>query len=211
MVLKKFGDLKPGDVILGTDGREVTVVEAYDEHVPESMYEIEMEDGSVVKASGNHLWYIETSLDYQMHRQRRAIGKELLKDLSVEQISKLLDIAEDSSNNIIETSLIDMVILIGRKDNQRNIHMLERIASSLGPIAESNVMYRDYETNEDIDDLTTTVRHYDAVLFAQQILTLSGKKEFRKRWNLIAGQVVTTCDMLSIAKDIDIPVCESKE
>lgn len=33
--LKNFGDLQPGDQLIGSDGQPVTVVRAYDEHIPE--------------------------------------------------------------------------------------------------------------------------------------------------------------------------------
>lgn len=208
MSIKKFGDVEVGDIILGTDGKPTQVVAAYDSHIPEKMYEIEDEDGNIIKASGNHLWYIETSNDYALHRQRRKIGKKILKNLTQKQIDELVKIAE-TQDSIIETSLIDMFTLLNGKDNTQLLGVLSRIAESLGPIAEENVVYQDYLTHEEIDDLSENIRHYDAVLFAQQILVLTGKKPFIKNWTLIIGQVITTENMVDIVGDMHIPVVKS--
>ena len=81
MTLKKFGDLKPGDVIVGKNGEPTTVVEVYDEHIPERMFEIEMDNGTTIKASGNHMWYVETDFDYVYHRERRSKGKKALQNI----------------------------------------------------------------------------------------------------------------------------------
>ena len=72
----KFGDLKPGDKLVGSDGEITEVVKVYDKHIPEKMYEIEMEDGEVIQASGNHLWYCETNSD--------ELGKEMYRQIASE-------------------------------------------------------------------------------------------------------------------------------
>ena len=58
-----FGDLRPGDKLVGSDGELTQITDVYDKHLPDKMYEIVMEDGEVVKASGEHLWYCETEID----------------------------------------------------------------------------------------------------------------------------------------------------
>lgn len=68
----EFGDLKPGDKLVGTDGELTEITDVYDKHLPERMYEVEMEDGEVIKASGTHLWYCESDKDVankDMYRQ----------------------------------------------------------------------------------------------------------------------------------------------
>lgn len=207
MTLKRFGDLKPGDVVLGKDGQPTTVVEAYDEHIPERMFEIEMEDGTTIKASGNHMWYIETKFDYSYHRQRRAEGKKALQKITSEMIDNLEGIA--TAEDEIETSLSDMVNLLEAENNRTIIQALERIAASLGHVSENNQILRDYLTGEEIED-PTTVRHYDAKQFCQQILSLTGKRKFKKKYPLIVGQVTTTEKLLELGEDVDIPVLESR-
>lgn len=74
--IKEFGDLKPGDRIVGSDGQPITVTDVYEKHIPEKMYEIEMEDGEIIQASGNHLWYCETNSD--------ELGKEMYRQIALE-------------------------------------------------------------------------------------------------------------------------------
>lgn len=207
MSLKRFGDLKPGDVIVGADGKPTTVVEAYDEHIPETMFELEMDDGTKIKASGNHMWYVETKFDHSYHRQRRAEGKKALRQANSEIIENLQEIA--SSEDEIETSLSDMVNLLEAEENQGIIQVLSRVASSLGHISENKNVYRDYLTGEEIEN-PTAVRHYDAKQFCQQILSLTGKRKFVKQYPLIVGQVTTTEGLLDLGEDTEIPVIESR-
>lgn len=207
MTLKKFGDLKPGDVILGRDGKPTTVVEAYDEHIPERMFEIEMENGATIKASGNHLWYIETKFDHSYHRQRRLKGKKALEKITKEMIENLEGIA--TAEDEIETSLSDMVNLLEAEGNQAIIQSLDRIASSLGHISENKNIYRDYLTGEEMEN-PTAVRHYDAKQFCQQILSLTGKRKFKKKYPLIVGQVTTTESLLELGEDVELPVIEPR-
>lgn len=61
--LKTMKDLKPGDYVLGPNSKPVRVNEVFEEHVPERMYEIELENGEKIESSGNHYWYCETDTD----------------------------------------------------------------------------------------------------------------------------------------------------
>ena len=202
--LKRFGDLVPGDVIRDGEGN-VTVVEAYDEHIPESMYEITTDGGDTVKASGNHLWYIETSLDISLHRERRKSGKKLFGALPKKSIDKLVEIAEyDDVDDDLETALIDMVALLECDGQQEAIDSLVRVAESIGPVSENSQKAKDIYTNEDF--LIGSVRHYDGIRFAQQILSLTGNRKFKKKWPLIVGRVVTTEQMLELIEDFEINI-----
>ena len=200
-ILKRFGDLEPGDVVKDANG-EVTVLEAYDEHIPETMYEIETDSGASVKASGNHLWYIETSLDINLHSERRRTGAKLFKKLPKKVIDELLEIAEYSGEEELETALIDMIALLDVEDNKEAVASLIRIAESIGPISENNIKMRDLYVNE--DTIVNTVRNYDAKRFAQQILSLTGNKKFRKQWSLVVGRVVTTERMLELSENFEV-------
>jgi len=204
MTLKRFGDLVPGDIIRGPNGEEVVVREAYDQHVPERMFEIELENGESIKASGNHLWYIETDFDHSYHRERRREGKQLLsKQLNEEMMNNLFEIAV--SEDEIETSLMDMTNLLDAWDNRPVIYLLERILESIGHVSENKAQYQDLMTGETYVNPVNDVRHYDARRFAQQILSLTGKKKFVKKYPLIVGKVITTLDLLELP-DADIPV-----
>lgn len=201
-MLKKFGDLVPGDVIRGADGREVKVVAAHDWHVPQTMYELELEDGSIIKASGNHLWYVETEFDYSLHRKRRVDGKRLLKNISKDGLELLLEQA--TYDEYTETALMDMVALADVVGNREGTQAIVRIAESIGHVAENNQALEDLASGEILESVL--VRTYDATIFAQQILSLTGKREFKKRWPLVIGRVVTTEDIVNFYQDSDIPV-----
>lgn len=81
--LEEFGNLKPGDRIVGSDGKPVTVTDVYEKHYPERMYEIKMEDGEVVQASGNHLWYCETDRDLKEKEEYERLAKEFFENKSI--------------------------------------------------------------------------------------------------------------------------------
>ena len=204
-VLKRFGDLVPGDLVEGLNGELTEVVEAYDEHIPETMYEIETDNGSIIKASGNHLWYIESSLDIDLHSERRRLGRKFFGNLSKETFNKLLSIAEYPGDEKVETSLMDIIALLDVEHNPGAISSLVRVAESIGPIAENNVIVRDLAEDTGGDTINS-VKNYDAKRFAQQVLSLSGVRKYRKRWNLVVGRVVTTELMLQISKNFDVHI-----
>jgi hypothetical protein len=72
----EFGDLKPGDRILGSRGEPVIVDQVYEKHIPERMYEVELDNGEVIKASGNHLWYCETDKDLERKDEYLRLARE---------------------------------------------------------------------------------------------------------------------------------------
>lgn len=74
--IKKFGDLKVGDKLVSSTGETATVTDVYEKHIPERMYEIEMEDGHTIKASGNHLWYCETDTDVKEKESYMELARE---------------------------------------------------------------------------------------------------------------------------------------
>lgn len=205
MSVKRFGDLEVGDRILGSDNQEVEVVQVYDEHIPEKMYEIEMDNGEVIKASGNHLWYVETDFDHSFHRERKRLGKKHFGRLKKEIIDNLNAIY--SSEDDIETGLSDIVNLCEiESTNYEAINVLERIASSIGHVAENESQYEDFLTGETMSNESNAVRYYDAKIFAQQVLSVTGKRPYVKKFPLIVGRIMTTEQMLDYGDGLDIPV-----
>lgn len=198
--LKKFGDLKPGDVLIGSDGQPVTVVEAYDEHVPEVMWEIELEDGTSIKASGNHLWYCETQLDYELHARRKKDGKRLLKNITPQAIALLEESA--AKEEAVETRLVDMVTLLQAAGNQELLNLIERVADSIGHVAENSMVFEDLAGEGEEEE---NIRSYDARLFAQQLLKLTGRRRY-KSYKLIVGSIMTTDAMMELGETVEIPV-----
>lgn len=202
MTVKLFGDLEPGDFVVGSKGQPVEVTAVYDTHMPATMWELELEDGVFIKASGNHLWYCETTLDWALHYQRRKEAKKSLKNIRPQAIAILEKTA--ASDQIIETSLIDMVTLLQASDKPILLNVLTRIAESIGHIAE-NISTLDvldeYEVQEEI------VRMYDARLFTQQILALTGRRKYRAT-HVIVGSIMTTDEMMELSEIIEIPVTQ---
>lgn len=78
-----FGDLKPGDKIIGADGNPVTVSNVYEKHKPKKMYEIEMEDGEIVRSSGNHMWYCETSADEKFKETYKILARDFFEKYDI--------------------------------------------------------------------------------------------------------------------------------
>lgn len=202
MTIKNFGDLEPGDVILGGDGEPVTVVQAYEPHLPETMWELELENGETIKASGNHLFYVETPWDWELHGLRRKVGRKAFRKLPKGTFELLERVAESPQE--VETSLIDMVTLTQAAGDEAAVRALERIAESIGHVAENTDSYEDISTGELMED--PTIRTYDARRFAQQLLSLSSHRRYRRRWPLVVGKVVTTEQMVEMSESVEIPV-----
>lgn len=198
--LKNFGDLQPGDQLIGSDGQPVTVVRAYDEHIPEAMWEIELEDGSLIKASGNHLWYCETRLDWELHALRKRTAKKLLRNATPQAIALLEESA--AKEKPVETRLVDMVTLLQAAGNQEYVNTIERVADAIGHVSENTMVFEDLNGEGGEEE---SIRTYDARLFAQQLLKLTGKRKY-KHYRLIVGSVMTTDAMMELGETVEIPV-----
>lgn len=200
-----FANVVPGDVILGSDNTPVTVVRTHSDHLPSSMFELEFEDGTTIRASGNHLWYCETSLDRSLHRRRIKDWRKLFGKLSEVDVADLMAVIKLDKN--AEISLRDALDFYGVDSNSQDKKFaakndaIMRVLSSIGPVAEENVSYQDLETGEILP--SPSIRLYDAKRVFQQFLALSERK-YRKQWNVIVGRVVTT-EELMLMEDVEIP------
>lgn len=204
--LVRFDELEPGMHIMSPNG-PVEIMNAYDTHIPEKMYEILLEGAETpLKASGNHLWYVVTQNDVSMHSMRLKQGKKALQNLDADMIYTLEETAYDTTHNILETSLADMVSLVGGMENTEKKTTLTRIAQSIGHIAENRAVIHDDSATEGYR--TTVLRMYDAVVFAQQILALTGKRKYKKQWPIKVGRVITTEDLVNIYDTAELPVIE---
>lgn len=118
-----FGELKRGDKLVGSDGKTTTVTKVYDKHIPKKMYLIEMEDGEVIKASGNHLWYCETDLDVAEKEMYRSLAKEYFEN------NRIPDKLEKDKEYPLEI----MVNLFG--ESIKTIVFIENACKSLGYVS----------------------------------------------------------------------------
>lgn len=199
--LKNFGELEEGDRILGPDGQPVTVTRAYDAHVPQRMYELELEDGTVVQASGNHLWYIEPSEDRLAHSDRLKRARRLLKGHKDWHEEALFVATAQEPYEIGLEDLMNFFDFI--EDYNERYYLLLRVAESIGHVAEEETSYQDFFTGEQTNPSFEKV--YDARRFYQQLLSLTGERKYRKRWPVILGRVVTTDTLFHRYPDADIP------
>lgn len=199
--LKRFGDLREGDYVMGSHGEPVRVNKVYEEHLPETMWELENDQGDLIRVSGNHLWYCESELDWALHMERRRIGRKLFKNAPRETF----DLLEEAANKEepVETRLIDMISLLKAEGNKEFTSAIVRVASSIGHVAEETITYEDLSGAGREDK---HVRSYDARRFAQQLLALSGQRKYRRSYKLIVGSVMTTEQMLEVRDFVELPV-----
>lgn len=199
--LIRFGDLQQGDVLIGSASR-TTVVEGYDEHVPESMYVLETDSGIELEVSGNHLLYVVLANDRDLHRKRLADGKKLGRSISKESIATLQELAEVTDGK--EGLIAEFADFIEPKSSQLSA-MLVRIAESIGPVSESH-LYVDDLGGAEAPLFATTIQSYDRQIFAQQILSVLNIGKARKRWPTIVGTVLTAEMLMDYnPEDIYIP------
>ena len=78
---RPIGDLRVGDFVIGSDGRETEVLGVYPQGFKE-IYRVYTQDGSSTLASGDHLWSVYTHADRRRGRPARVLQtKELLGNL----------------------------------------------------------------------------------------------------------------------------------
>jgi len=197
----RFGDLKEGDVLIGSQGR-TEVVQGFDAHTPEAMYQLETDSGTVIEVSGNHLLYVVTSNDRDLHRMRLADGKKLGKALSRQSIEVLEDLAEtDSSSHAMIAEFEDFL----EPKSEELTAIILRVAESIGPVSESQLYVDDLEGSEK-PLFHGTIQNYSRQIFAQQLLSVLNIGRARKRWPTVVGTVMTA-EMLAFydPEDIYIP------
>jgi preprotein translocase subunit YajC len=83
IVNKQLKDIRVGDKIVGPGGAPVTVTHVFDKYMPDTMYEITMDNGETIKCSGNHLWYCETDSDRQERKKYFKLAKYFFKHAKI--------------------------------------------------------------------------------------------------------------------------------
>lgn len=205
--VKRFGDLEEGDILVGADGQPVPVLKAYEHHTPERMYEIEVEGrDEPIRASGNHLWYIESAVDLATHKARLREAKKLLKNASPKLLDGLHDIA--MLDEVYEITLMELVeVLDFIEPYEARYNFARRVVSSIGHIAEETKTYQDLSTGEEVTAPMDKI--YDGTLAARQILGLTGLRKYKK-YKVIPGRVVTTDELALFYDTADLPTVQLK-
>lgn len=202
---KKFRELVEGDFIVGSSGAPVRVKSVYEEHVPERMFRLEFTGGKTIEASGNHLWYVETSLDKSLHRKRLRDWKKLFGELSPEDEEDLLFVAEMEGQ--AETALSAMIEFMRAEEDPEKWRAVVRVAESIGPVMEESASMEDLYSGDSVSK--AELRLYDGPRFTQQLLALWSKKH-RRRWPVIVGRVMTTLEIANSSLSIELPDVEPR-
>ena len=74
---KRMGDLKVGDKIFGSDGKQITVTDIY-EHGEQDIYKITFNDGRIALCGEDHLWNVY--LPWMKYKTITVDTKSMLKD-----------------------------------------------------------------------------------------------------------------------------------
>lgn len=211
--VRPFGDLEKGhDYVLGTEG-PTQVKRAYQHHIPKTMYQLELEDGTELRVSGSHLWYVETAEDLSFHQERIRKGEEAFKDLNPESLEMLKELAYDGpdSNVTMEIEIDNFLTCFPEKNREGFQDALIRVCDSVGPVAEN------FYTGEDVLsgelEAIGMVKGYDAKRVSQQILSLAEPFTYRKAYPIIKGRVVDTRELFDIWEldpGLELPVVEYK-
>lgn len=182
-----FKDIQPGDLVETPDGRWVPVEQVYDGHLPERMFELTMEDGQVVRASGNHLHYSLTRADREGFREYKKLGRKLFKSLPSKVKADCETVMGDETTRY-EIDFDNLLLVLGVKGVEEFYPLIVRLCESVGPIAENTY-------NDDVQPIP----QYDAARVFRQLYALGGDK----RWTPLVGRVRTTLQLLD-EDDVEI-------
>lgn len=196
--VKTFGEVLEGDLLESPDVL-VPVEKVFETEVPSTMFDVEVEGGEVVRASGDHLFYTVSNLDTAGHRQRCKRGRRWVKRLRKSTVKSLEEWAEEpvGSEEVMLSQFSEAVINEGDTDGE---WIIARIAESIGPVSEVNFFVDELGGMSSIHP-SGSIQAYDRSLMAQQLLSfLRGSP-----WKTIVGKVITVEDMVSSGLDYYIP------
>lgn len=187
----KMKDLSPGDKIIGPDGKPTVISEVFEEHIPERMYKIEMEDGQIVECSGNHLWYCETDTD---KREKKRYSKSAKRYFKKEVIPKYDELGPAYPIDIMSTKF---------SDDMKCREFIKRACLSLGPtVTTPNIAVDNYleVVNETLVYLYSFNDMIDFLHEMKRAITNNSNGYF------YFGKVRTTDEIFSIIdENINIP------
>ncbi len=110
---KKWGDIKKGDKLFGSDGKETEVLETY-HHKNHPIYKIIFDDGTMVEAGRDHLWNV-------ISRKNRKKNKKEWQTLSTEELINI-GIKIKDGNKYRKNWEIPIQGKVNFKDQKTNIH-----------------------------------------------------------------------------------------
>lgn len=195
---KPIGEITEDDILLTNDNMETTVKNAYQHHIPESMYQMTFANGETFKVSGNHLWYTINSLDRSTHKERVRKAARLAKKMSGRKMSWLYKMADSDEGTAPEVDLVFFLEVLEIPFDDRDlVWQVERICESIGPVAmqKAKMVDGDADSGETLTETDTPDRPlYSAKMFAQQMIALISVslKLKNSKYELLKGKVRTT-------------------
>lgn len=194
---KRMGDLEVGDQPVASDGTATVINNAYDEHIPESMYRLRFANGEIIEASGNHLWYTVNLLDKQLHKER--IKRAEMNVLPKLYPSKTNWLKKTANVSLEDSPAVDIGFLFEILDvdlaDRDLIWSITRVLESIGPVAVRNELIFDERVDAIVDAGERETRLYSLSLFCQQMLALCAealKDKNSVQYELYKGRVRTT-------------------
>lgn len=83
----RFGDLKVGDKVFGSDGKPCDVIEIYP-HKQKDIYEIEFTDGSKTNSGLEHLWIVQTTRNIRRKQKWEVMSLQEILDFGLKMEGK---------------------------------------------------------------------------------------------------------------------------
>jgi hypothetical protein len=97
-----MGELRDGDMVFGADGQPCKVLKAHDVLLGEPCYEVELDDGTVIVASADHLWLTaDRAARVSMARAARRDGES---SRARERLTLLNDLIADTDPDELVTA-----------------------------------------------------------------------------------------------------------
>lgn len=191
------GEVEVGDYVQGSEG-PVRVAQLFDVHVPESMYELENEDGETIQVSGDHLIYVETAEDlatFNEHAKRvydvwrsneyfRNVVRNILSESVKRERWESIPVDFKGVVRILAENHIELT------SSEQFLSDVRRICEAVGPVCESTYTKPDESDPTGATSTTHTVVEYSIEMICKQIDDIVESVRvptFKERLKLIVG------------------------
>lgn len=191
--LKEIKDIVVGDKIIGADGSPTEVTDVYELHYPEKMYKLTLDNGEVVKCSGNHLWYCETDEDKKEKRKYLRLAKQYFKN---EQIPNYVD-GDDPAYPY------ELIANFFTEDEKLK-PFIQRVSLSMGPTyATPHITYDNYMEKVD-EEMIWSYSINNLIDFLSEMK----KSVMDKNGYFYFGKVRETDEIFLTAGEVNIPTVD---
>lgn len=187
-------ELKVGDKLVGPDDTVTTIKTVYDEHIPDRMYSIEMEDGEVIECSGTHLWYTETKSDKKNRRRYRKLAKAYFKN------NELPELETVNGDSMISAYPIEIMMdKLSNDEDEREF--IKLVCESLGPTYSTPMEHYDNYFEIIEEELIYSYSYNDIIKF----LTNMKLSVMNNEGYFFFGKVRSTDEIFNTYEEVNIP------